>query len=359
MKERMDPITPTSPPASNVDSLLNDILSGQPADDQAASVSTPPSPNPQMIPTLSNTPDADSLSDRIARETDKDEVEDTADRIHDMLEGNSDEKSQVAPGMTPVVKESSLDALASMPTLPMDVSPAPTAMPTLSPTSTPMAPVTPTPSVSSVAAPAVSQPQVAQAPKPGIPKAGIAAALVILAVTIAGVGAGVALSGQEQDVRNQAYVAPSPVAQQAASAPVDPNSMVILTTSGENAYNDMKKTHTGAREVTVSSGGLSGIVSLAETEIGSKVLFARLSGVPTAPEGKKMVAWVMFANGEYAQIGDLDNVTSNGDLVSFIAYENFSDQPFSQLVISEENLASTSDSSLDVLPTQKVANVAL
>jgi hypothetical protein len=342
MMERMDQNTPSSSNQSPaVDSLLNDILSRKPADDGMA-VSPATSPSDDSSTAVSN-------------------------HVHNLLEGESD--SSVAPGMTPVVKESSLEPSStrlplgdSEPGVPSGSRPMPV-MPSVEPVKsttpvTPLAPVSPTAS-QTVSNAGGEKFQVAQTPKPGMPKATIAATIAVIAVVLGGVGAGVALSGQSQDVRNQAYVAPAQVNKDNPPETLTGATMSFVMTP-KNAFIVAKDKFPNARTESLSGGGISGTLYSADSAEGNKVIFAEMTGVKLPTATSVPTAWVVYDDGAYYAFASIDELTSAEDgSKAYVSYENVLDKQVTGFVFSYENPLGLVGGSVATEPSEKVIDVRL
>lgn len=301
-----------------------------------------------------------------------------ANHMHDVLEGDF-EPSSVAPGMTPVVQESSLEpSFASSPRLPLGDSepgvpstsrPVPSSMPTIPmppvvsvQPGTPMSPVSPvTASPQMVSNEGGDHFQVAQAPKPGMPKATIAAVIAVIAVVLGGVGAGVVLSGENQDVRNQAYVAPATqkVANQASNTntPELTGSTMSFVMTPKNAFLVAKDAYPDAVAQPLSGDGISGTIYSADSAEGKKVIFAEMTGVKPATSTSTPTAWVMHDDGTYYAFATIENAGDDGK--SFLSYENSVDSKVTGFVISYENPELQIEGSVAKMPTQKAIDVRL
>lgn len=324
MEQRMDQNVPssssTTPSTNDVDALLGDILTGAPMSSAPVVPSIPQDSDfvPSSAPTPVVTPSA--------------------------LPGEMPE------AFIPVEEPAVPGPIAPLqPVVPPGVTPS---QPVIATLPTPVA-VTPN------AEPVAPQYQVAQEPKPGLPKSSVAAGIAVLAVIIGGVGAGIALTGQNQDVRDMAYVAPATQTGNTVNGRIDPNAMMISTT-GENAYIASKAEFPNARSYSISGGGVSGTVYLADdTEASTKVIFGELSGVPISTDTSAMAVWVTYADGTSNQLSTLDITTTDQGPRSFFGYDDFSGKVPVEVSLSIENPNNANDSAQLPQPTQKVANVRL
>ncbi len=328
-----DNTLPMSTPSNdtNVDALLDGILSGQQPETTA---SVEPAPQPSSHYSVEN-------------------------RIDSLLSGSPTPQS-----------EFSQDFVASN-----DVTPqvASQALPT---ETAPLSPVTPLGGgLASIEAntapqpPMVQQEYASQTPSPGVaaaapvvpsagfsfPKAPIAAAIAVFAVVLGGIGAGVALSGQNQDVRQQAYVEPAPVQNVGQPGVLTAVPEIIVAPTAHNAFLMAQSLYPSAASHVISGSGVTGTLYSAQSAEGKTILFAEMTGVQDMNENSTPTAWVEYADGTFMSIGTLFNEEGK----AYINYENLSDLVIAGFIVSYENPATFTDMGVGTQPTEKVIDVRL
>ncbi len=192
-------------------------------------------------------------------------------------------------------------------------------------------------------------------------RAPLVAGAVIAVVMMAGVGAGLVLSGQDQDVRNQAYVAPrTPAPQQAYQTAQDKtaavsDSNIVVEPSMENVFGLLMSQNPSAQSVELTGNGISGKLYRADdANVGSKAFFAKVQGLQKS-EASVPMAWIEMNDGTMLNVGQVE-INESG--VGHFVHDDFSGKTPVSFFISYENPELLIEGQSLTEPTEKVANAS-
>lgn len=369
----MDQNNSSTSSSSNVDTLLNDILQGKAptisgsssmtSDAGVSALPVAPAPMPTVSPVAApmSVPATDVPSgvDPVVTPFASAPLATAPAPTVAFPVASGAEITALPPQPAPMMGHG-MAALSSAPLSPS--APADSAVaPSLVPAQTSVVPLS-TATVPGAVPPTAEMPKYQAATMPQVKKrAPLIAGAVVGAVVLAGVGAGLVLSGQDQDVRNQAYVAPKTTTQQntqvqpsGTSASVGMN--IVVEPTAENNFLMMKTTYPQAQMVSLSGGSVAGSLYTATIEAtGKQTYFAQINGLQTS-EATSPIAWLELDDGTFYQVGEIE-MNSSG--VGHLLFDNITEKTPKAFVISYEPSDVLAGVGVTTEPTEKVINAAL
>lgn len=181
----------------------------------------------------------------------------------------------------------------------------------------------------------------------GKKKAPLIAGLMVAVVLLGGVGAGVILSEQSQDVRQQAYVAPSR-APSAASAPSTNIAPEIPTV--EESFQSLLTQYPNAQQIALS-GTLSGTAYYAPDDIFGQQFFLQVNNLSAEP-GKAYYAWVKADEKVFLIAQLMEGAQAGSGYASGAVPAGVTS---GMILISQEDL---SNETIGIVPTQVIQETA-